>query len=407
MEKKIKKDWKFIKINKFGSFYGGLKDKSSSDFGYGKPFLTYMQIFNNEISDKSKYGYVNIKKNEKQNPVNFGDILFTSSSETSEEIGTSSVYLSKIEKPFLNSFCFGLRPKKISEYNQLYIHYFLKSNFFRQNILRLAQGSTRYNLPKKELKKLNIFYPDLSSQNRISKIIFSIDTTLMFLKKHIDKLKLTRKSLINDLNKENIKKIEIKKISYVSKVLPGYAFKSVDQVEKGARWLKIANVGLENIVWKEISFLPESYLSKFSKYLLKKDDLVMAMTRPILGDELKIAKIKANDANSLLNQRVCKIIPNNKILPEYLYYYFKSSSFVSQISKIIEGTDPPNLSSDQIENFNIILPSIKEQKKIVNLISSVSDNIFNKELYYNKILNLKNTAIEDLISKEINRLISK
>ena len=57
--------------------------------------------------DENDYQYVCINEEEKQNVVKYGDVLFTLSSETPEEVGVGSVYLGK-EEVYLNSFCFGI-----------------------------------------------------------------------------------------------------------------------------------------------------------------------------------------------------------------------------------------------------------------------------------------------------------
>ena len=90
-----------------GYSYSGLSGKSAKDFGSGKPFITYLNVYSNIIVDETDYQYVRINDGEKQNIVRTGDVLFTLSSETPEEVGIGSVYLGEKEV-YLNSFCFGI-----------------------------------------------------------------------------------------------------------------------------------------------------------------------------------------------------------------------------------------------------------------------------------------------------------
>ena len=90
-----------------GTSYSGLSGKSAQDFGSGKPFITYLNVYSNNIINKNDFQYVAIKDGEKQNIVEYGDVLFTLSSETPNEVGIGSVFLGK-EKVYLNSFCFGI-----------------------------------------------------------------------------------------------------------------------------------------------------------------------------------------------------------------------------------------------------------------------------------------------------------
>lgn len=91
-----------------GTSYSGLSGKSAQDFGSGKPFITYLNVYSNNVIKENDFQYVAIKDDEKQNVVKYGDVLFTLSSETPEEVGVGSVYLGK-EKVYLNSFCFEWR----------------------------------------------------------------------------------------------------------------------------------------------------------------------------------------------------------------------------------------------------------------------------------------------------------
>ena len=81
----------------------------------------------------------------------------------------------------------------------------------------------------------------------------------------------------------------------VAHIVGGGAFKSKDVQKVGVRWLKIANVGINEILWKEEAFLPEEFSRIHSQFLLNPDDYVIALTRPILNSFLKIAKISFHE----------------------------------------------------------------------------------------------------------------
>lgn len=67
----------------------------------------------------------------KQNQVEYGDIFFTTSSETPEEVGMSSVWLGNEANVYLNSFCFGYRP--VTELAPYYMAFMLRSPNVRKN----------------------------------------------------------------------------------------------------------------------------------------------------------------------------------------------------------------------------------------------------------------------------------
>ena len=95
-----------LSFNDFGEPYSGLSGKSAEDFGNGCPYITYMNVYQNQIIDITDVGLVKINETEQQSVVRYGDILFTLSSETANEVGMGAVYLGDAYPLYLNSFCF-------------------------------------------------------------------------------------------------------------------------------------------------------------------------------------------------------------------------------------------------------------------------------------------------------------
>lgn len=104
--------------------------------------------------------------NEKQNIVRYGDVLFTLSSETPEEVGIGSVYLGN-QEVYLNSFCFGIHITNTQNVFSPYLSYYIKTAQFRKFIFPFAQGSTRFNLCKSDFEKARFKIPSLENQKRI------------------------------------------------------------------------------------------------------------------------------------------------------------------------------------------------------------------------------------------------
>ena len=112
--------WEQRKLGDMGTTFTGLSGKNKDDFGHGDArFVTYMNVFTNPVSDPDRVEAVEIDKS--QNAVQYGDVFFTTSSETPEEVGMSSVWLENTDNIYLNSFCFGYRPtEKIDPHYMAY-----------------------------------------------------------------------------------------------------------------------------------------------------------------------------------------------------------------------------------------------------------------------------------------------
>lgn len=173
-----------------GNSYSGLSGKSAQDFGSGKPFITYLNVYSNNVINEKDFQFVAIKDDEKQNVVEYGDVLFTLSSETPEEVGIGSVYLGK-KNVYLNSFCFGVHITNTEVAFSPYLSYYVSSTPFRKFIYPYAQGSTRFNLCKADFEKASIKLPSLEDQKRIYSIM-----------KHIDSKIETEKSLLDLYNSQ-------------------------------------------------------------------------------------------------------------------------------------------------------------------------------------------------------------
>ena len=174
---------------KLGHSYSGLSGKTANDFGTGKPFITYLNVYSNNIVNENDYQYVRINEGEKQNVVKYGDVLFTLSSETPEEVGVGSVFLGK-EEVLLNSFCFGIHIENEEQVYSPYLSYYVSSTPFRKFIYPFAQGSTRFNLCKADFEKASIKLPLLENQIHIYAILNSIaekiETEEMMLEKYLN-----------------------------------------------------------------------------------------------------------------------------------------------------------------------------------------------------------------------------
>lgn len=133
--------------------------------------------------DEAQVGYVTVGEGESQNTLSYGDVIFTLSSETPEEVGIGSVYLGESGTYYLNSFCFGVSVTAKDRVFPPYLAYLVSSPKFRKFVYPLAQGSTRFNLQKKDFMKKKFYLPSVQEQQQIANNLDSLNRRLVIEQK--------------------------------------------------------------------------------------------------------------------------------------------------------------------------------------------------------------------------------
>lgn len=188
-----------LSFNDVGVSYSGLSGKSGNDFGSGYPFIPYTNIFTNNIIDEGQLDYVQVREDESQNSVCFGDLLMTLSSETPEEVGIGAVYLGHESPLYLNSFAFGIHITRTDLVYPPYLSWLVSTKSFRKFILPYAQGSTRYNLQKTDFMKAKYRFPTLRRQKAISVLLSGYSSKIENEERVLNKYTALKQGLIEQL----------------------------------------------------------------------------------------------------------------------------------------------------------------------------------------------------------------
>lgn len=188
-----------MSFSEIGTAYSGLSGKSSDDFGQGYPFITYLNVYQNNVINEADFGLVTINANESQHTLSHGDVIFTLSSETPDEVGIGAVYLGESDKFYLNSFCFGVSILNKGKIYPPYLAYLVSSIEFRKFVYPLAQGSTRFNLQKNDFMKKRFIFPTIERQRRIATTLDAINVQLTNEKRLKDLYITTKEYLLRQM----------------------------------------------------------------------------------------------------------------------------------------------------------------------------------------------------------------
>ncbi len=188
--------WEQRKLGKIGNTFNGLTGKTKEDFGHGDAkFVTYLNVFQNELATLKQLDSVEI--DERQNQVQKGDVFFTTSSETPEEVGMSSVWTYDIKNIYLNSFTFGYRPTV--ELDLEYLATMLRSPSVRKKITFLAQGISRYNISKSKMMKIEVPIPNIFEQENIGSLFKQLDNLITLNQQKVNLLKKQKQAYLQKM----------------------------------------------------------------------------------------------------------------------------------------------------------------------------------------------------------------
>lgn len=189
-------DWELCELGSIGYTYNGLTGKNKDDFGHGDAkYIPYMNVFSNPIADPAMLESIGIDK--KQNHVQYGDVLFTTSSETPEDVGMSSVWMHNLNNIYLNSFCFGFHPT--IEIDPYYLAYMLRSNEIRKQFRILAQGISRYNIAKIKVMKIRVPIPNIEEQKLIGNLFKELDNNISFCEQKLEMIRQLKEAYLQKM----------------------------------------------------------------------------------------------------------------------------------------------------------------------------------------------------------------
>jgi type I restriction enzyme, S subunit len=207
--------WDIRRLNYLGTLQNGIS-KSSDEFGFGYPFVSYGDVYKNVQLPDKVVGLVNSTASDRDiYSVRKGDVFFTRTSETIEEIGIASTCLQTIEDATFAGFLIRFRPTS----NRLvtnFAKYFFRSDLGREYFVKEMNLVTRASLSQDLLKKFPVTLPPIEEQQQIASYLDfkteNIYESIALLQSQIDKLKEYRQSLIYEAVTGKIDVREYKKL---------------------------------------------------------------------------------------------------------------------------------------------------------------------------------------------------
>ena len=395
--------WEQRKLGELGTTFTGLSGKSKGDFGHGDArFITYINVFSNPIADLRMTESVEIDF--KQNCVKQGDVFFTTSSETPEEVGMSCVMPENIDNMYLNSFCFGYRP--IEKFDLSYLAYALRSTTFRKGMIFLAQGISRYNISKNKAMDLEISVPSLEEQGCIGRYFNHLDNLITLHQRKYDKLVNVKKAMLEKMfpkDGADVPEIRFKgfteaweqrKFGELSSSFE-YGLNAASKEFDGKnKYIRITDIDDDSHDFNQKDITsPDIDLSNAGNFKLKEGDILFARTGASVGKTYiyKSSHGLVYYAGFLIRARI-----KEEYNPEFVFQNTLTKGYQKFIKVTSMRSGQPGINALEYYQFESMVPEKAEQSKIGKYFRHLDNLITLHQRKLEKLKNLKKACLEKM-----------
>lgn len=244
--------------------------------------------------------------------------------------------------------------------------------YLMQTIHYESDTHKRYWISEYAKQTLNL--PPLAEQERIVEKIEAlfqdIDEGVERLKSAQAQIKQYRQSVLKSAFEGRLYKTtdwkEVK-LSKIADALGGYAFKSEKFSDVGYQIIRMGNIKPLTLNLEEKSVYIKDIDDKIKdKYLLQPNDIVITLTGTRKKRDYGYVVLIKDNSNLLLNQRLARLRPNDKVNAEYLAYALQSEPYQTQFFLYETGNvGQGNVSMKALTDESILLPTLSEQQRIV------------------------------------------
>jgi len=257
-----------------------------------------------------------------------------------------------------------------------YYFFYLLQEKIRQEAARNMTGTAgQQRVPTNFLQRLKTPVPPLPIQRQIVAILEQAEATKRLRAESDELTQRFLQSVFMEMFGDPVKNEEgwdVVKFGEICGITSGHGFKFSEYSDEGVKLLRINNVTFGQIIWDQIAFLPENYIQDYAKLVLNEGDILIALNRPILGNQLKIGLMKKVDSPAILYQRVGRVDHHNdKVNQIFLYQFMRTTYFLNELSARLSGSDQPYINPTEMVKITLPLPPLALQQEFARIVEQV------------------------------------
>jgi type I restriction enzyme S subunit len=406
----IPEDWKVAKLKDVSDFKNGINFTREQKGNTGILTVDVLNMYDEGLYVNLQNLYRVNKKIPDEYLLRDGDILFVRSSLKQEGVGWASLFKG-INEPV--TFCgFIIRARlKSPNISPDFLAYFLRSSIARKRLVSSSGKVAITNINQGMLGALTIPIPPFIEQQKIAFILSKIQQAIQQQDKIIEATKNLKKSLTHKLFTEGTrgeeqKETEIGLIPESWKVLSlSELVEKTDIVdprktpEKTFKYIDVSSISREYFIIKEYKEYKGRDAPSRARKAVKNGDIIFATVRPSLR---RIAIIPESFDGEICSTAFCVIRCKKDIaLPEFVFYYISTDSFVKRVSEVQKGTNYPAVTDSDVLAQKIPLPQISEQQQIVDSLRILDKKMLTEERRKIVLQQLFKTMLNKLMTGEI------
>ena len=200
-----------------------------------------------------------------------------------------------------------------------------------------------------------------------------------------------------DTNGKDYPAWEQRKLSNLSTLRGGFAFKSDNYQSSGVPIIRISNLLSNGTIGAEFKYYPEQ--NNDAAFTLRNGAVVLAMSGATTG---KVSTLHCEDSKKYYqNQRVGYFLPSDSCNYDFLSVLLCSHYFSDQLAQVLVAGAQPNVSPKDINSFVFKVPvSLIEQKKIGGIFSCLDEIITLHQRKLEALKKLKRTLLQKMFPKK-------
>ena len=344
---KIPTGWEVKELRYIGEFSSsGIDKKINPDEPLVK-IVNYTDIYGNEtctLDNDKDYMVVSCQESRIQTHlVKKGDLIFTPSSETIEDIGVSALVLEDLQN---TAFSYHVLRFQFKQEFDLNFKKYLCNNYFVLNQFSAkAQGTTRKTLDRNDFKTTLVFVPPLSTQQKIATFLdqktTEIDNLISKKNKMISLLKEEEKAFINEKLQEKTNWTK-KKLKYVAELKSGNNITS-DLISPSGDYLVYGGNGIRGY---------------FHSYTHEGNHILIGRQGALCGN------INNAQGKFWASEHAIVVTIIDGTSTQYLSYLLE----MMNLNQYSQSAAQPGLSVENLKNLQVSLPSLSVQSEIVSAI---------------------------------------